>query len=118
MTNHLPECFLATACKHDYYDEPPVQCANCGEECICDRLCACEQRVRAEIEADGPWFRTVVHQCCEDKQTAFDYGYAAGVAAAREAVAALLAEFPNPQFQIANAAVHTALAVIDALEKP
>lgn len=34
---------------------------------------------------------------------------------ARDAVAALLAEFPNPEYQIANAAVHTALAAIDAL---
>ena len=45
MSDHLPECFLATACKHEYYDEPPVQCANCGKECICDRLRACEARV-------------------------------------------------------------------------
>lgn len=35
MTEHLPECSLATACKHEYYNEPPIQCANCGESCIC-----------------------------------------------------------------------------------
>lgn len=35
MTEHLPECPLATACKHEYYNEPPIQCANCGESCIC-----------------------------------------------------------------------------------
>ena len=85
MTEHLPECPMANDCKHDYYNEPPIQCADCGESCICDRLRACEQRVLAEREADGPWFRSVVHQCCEDKQTA----YAAGLDAAREAVAAL-----------------------------
>lgn len=48
MSDHLPECPLASDCKHDYYDEPPIQCANCGEECFCDRLRACEQRVRDE----------------------------------------------------------------------
>jgi hypothetical protein len=61
---------------------------HCEKECICERINRAEQRVRDEIAADGPWFRSVVHKCCEDKQTA----YAAGLDAAREAVAAALAK--------------------------
>lgn len=73
MNKHLPEC--------------PVnkRLSWFRQKCICPALCACEQRVRDEIAADGPWFRSVVHKCCEDKQTA----YAAGLDAAREAVAGM-----------------------------
>ena len=40
----------------------------CQKICICDELRACEQRVLAEREADGPWFRSVVHDCCDRVQ--------------------------------------------------
>ena len=72
MTDHLPEC--------EWSDNTRV-----NRHCICPALRACEQRVREEREADGPWFRSVVHDCCVDKQTA----YAGGVQAARDAVAAI-----------------------------
>ena len=72
MSDHLPECI-----------EYPIPDFNNGVWlCICPALRACERRVLAEREADGPWFRSVVHDCCIDKQTA----YAAGLDAAREAV--------------------------------
>ena len=91
--NHLPECYVPWM-----------------RDCICEDLRACEQRVRDEIAADGPWFRSVVHQCCEDKQTA----YATALDAAEEAVrAALGADERNLHAEL------TALAAIDALkEKP
>ena len=78
MTDHLPECYNSDPC-------PTCLPSPCRCLCICPALRACEQRVLAEREADGPWFRSVVHDCCVDKQTA----YAAGLDAAREAVAAL-----------------------------
>lgn len=77
MTDHRPECIYTP----EHFD-PEQNIVWGGKPCICDALRACEQRVRDEIAADGPWFRSVVHQCCEDKQTA----YAAGLDAAREAV--------------------------------
>jgi len=45
---------------------------------------------RERWEAEGPWFKSVVHQCCEDKETAYAKGYAAALDAATEAVALLL----------------------------
>ena len=72
MSDHHPQCFLATACKHDYYDEPPVQCGNCGEECICDRLAQAEARVADAIRdrildyassLDGKASRSVALTC-------------------------------------------------------
>lgn len=74
MSDHLPECPLASDCKHDYYDEPPIQCADCGEECICDRLRACEKRVADDIWGairDGSQYKS---------------GFEGGLDAAREAV--------------------------------
>lgn len=97
-SGHKPEC-------------PSTSPDPLAADCCCARLSACEQRVRDEIAADGPWFRSVVHQCCEDKQTS----YAAGLAAAHDAVAGMVIE------TVGNSAatVDQALAAIDALrEKP
>ena len=96
MSDHLPECL---------HDDDTYGLRGL---CICDELRACEQRVLAEREADGPWFRSVAHQCCEDKQTA----YAAALDAAEEAVrAALEADERNLHAEL------TALAAIDALRR-
>ena len=88
MIDHLPECSY-TPGQPGFgglnSGVPSTQPYIPGSPCICPSLRACEQRVLAEREADGPWFRSVVHDCCVDKQTA----YAAGLDAAREAVAAL-----------------------------
>lgn len=94
MTEHLPEC--------TYYRQVRPK------QCICTEVKRAEQRVRDEIAADGPWFRSVVHKCCEDKQTA----YAAALDAAEEAVrAALGADERNLHAEL------TALAAIDALKE-
>ena len=52
-------------------------------------MCELFAAARAEWEAEGPWFKSVVHQCCEDKQTAF----ADGIKAARKAVEAIPAPY-------------------------
>ncbi len=83
MSDHLPECPLASDCKHDYYDEPPIQCANCGEECFCDRLRACEQRVRLENDD----YAYVAAQAEADGRRR---GWNEALDAAREAVAGVL----------------------------
>ena len=100
MIDHKPECPMLD------YQWPKHPLEKCE---YCDMIAACEQRVLAEREADGPWFRSVVHQCCEDKQTA----YAAGLDAAREAVASMVIE------TVGNSAatVQQALAAIDALKE-
>ena len=104
MSEHLPECH--TSMIPDFHNERWI--------CICAPLRACEQRVLAEREADGPWFRSVVHDCCIDKQTA----YAAGLDAAREAVAGLRSAIYNTATGPAVWREDT-LAAIDALrEKP
>ena len=115
--SHYPECDLFDPiCTGNSGGHIPRwmvghACVACKKPCICSALRACEQRVRDEIAADGPWFRSVVHQCCEDKHTA----YAAGVQAARDAVAAECSfgqTLPCSECQ-------AALAAIDALkEKP
>lgn len=97
MSNHMPECPHVPG---DYLFGAPIGC-------ICPELRAYEQRVRDEIAADGPWFRSVVHQCCEDKHTA----YAAGVQAARDAVAAEM----DAAINVCGECTDVALAAIDAL---
>lgn len=98
MSDHLPEC----PGNWGVGQMPEGPCT------FCEMLSACEERVLAEREADGPWFRSVVHQCCEDKQTA----YAAALDAAEEAVrAALGADERNLHAEL------TALAAIDALRE-
>lgn len=111
---HLPECPLASDCKHDYYDEPPIQCANCGEECFCDQLRACEQRIKQSITGLS-WY-----------SKARWTGYYEGIDAAREAVAKEAEH--GPLYFVRNsgdaqrgwdAMSRHALAAIDALrEKP
>lgn len=100
-TDHLPECPLATACKHDYYDEPPIQCADCGEECFCDRLRACEKRV-----ADDIW--GAIREGSQYKS-----GFEGGLDAAREAVAALPKMKIAGNFPLIDA--DDAISAIDAL---
>jgi hypothetical protein len=96
MSDHLPEC------QRFFTDMPePDDCPACG------MFRLCEQRVLAEREADGPWFRSIVHQCCEDKQTA----YTAGLDAAREAVDGL-DKYHHGQISAADA-----IAAIDALRE-
>ena len=110
MSEHLTECEMASPqCAGRASGETHrgvMFCLHCQRRCICNALRACEQRVLDEIAADGPWFRSVVHQCCEDKQTA----YVAALDAAEEAVrAALGADERNLHAEL------TALAAIDAL---
>lgn len=102
MSDHLPEC--------------PLNNIDIQGLCMCPELRACEQRVLAEREADGPWFRSVVHDCCVDKQTA----YAAGLDAAREAVAASWTGWCSDpttctDYEHVCQERHQALAAIDAL---
>ena len=111
MTDHLPEC--------DYSDNdlefPESWTIDC---CICDRLHACEQRVRledddyayvaAQAEAEGRW-----------------RGWREALDAAREAVspqnicsAYLVSLYPEEQ-RIAISALELSAKAIDALrEKP
>ena len=100
MKDHLPEC----PANWGVGDMPEGPCL------ICQMLRACEQRVLAEREADGPWFRSVVHDCCVDKQTA----YAAGLYAARKAVG----DLPHPMIDVeCECGACAALAAIDALRE-
>lgn len=88
MTDHLPECLLP-----DFYKGVWV--------CICKQLRACEQRVRDE------WPQRV------NEQT--HAMYAAGVQAAREAVAAL--DYPHIGGSVVIQ-LDDALSAIDGLVKP
>ena len=91
MTEHLPEC--------------PVAAARPGTftSCICDRLRACEERVLGERdELVGV--------------TAFR-AFRAGLAAAREAVAALVTERELRSPSGLDIDIHEALSAIDALGK-
>lgn len=107
MTDHLPECPVVTYTKVIdavfVLPRTDLSTTNLGKtvtvtegDCICDRLRACEQRIRED-----------------DKNTflraAYDTGREDGVNAARDAVAA---EFPLPRYQSEHDA---ALAAIDAL---
>ena len=38
-------------------------------KCECDLISLVREDERAKREADGPWFRSVVHECCERVQT-------------------------------------------------
>lgn len=125
MSDHLPECRWNWPCRHEDWTHEPMEdnewvCCECGNDCLCRELESCEQRVRDEIEADGPWFKTVVHQCCEGKQTA----YAAGLSAAREAVEVLPVSLVDTRFDpdderryVQAVRLTTALAAIDALRE-
>lgn len=79
MTDHLPECPWAP---HDCDED---MCERCDRGCYCNELRACEQRM------DDRWEKFSHDQ--------FDAGYAAGVDAAREAVAALDAYYAIEECQ-------------------
>lgn len=102
MTEHLPECELhGNGCAHDYYNDPPLQCANCGESCICPALRACEQRMREEHR----------HRC-----SGCDWCYSDGV---REALNAAREAVRNECFHDTESEWCVFVAAIDALrEKP
>ena len=57
MINHEPECpWPDEPCGHEpMHDRQPLFCVACLTECDCERLRACEQRVRREerIRAAG-----------------------------------------------------------------
>ena len=100
MTDHLPECPLLEPCdddvpEHGYCSmQRGAFCIHCHQWCICDRLRACEERVRHEG----------LGVCIQH--------YDAGVQAAREAVL-------NAGLCAPHRCQSDALAAIDALmEKP
>lgn len=122
MTEHLPECPLLEPCSADipqhgfcsrqnticiHCDQNTI-CIHCERECICDRLRACEQRCDEKRQAE-------VRAWSELSRDNFDDGFAAGLDAAREAVAAVEYLPTNPEKMIRS----MALDAIDALkEKP
>jgi len=84
MTDHLPEC--------PTLDFPPFVDEDWDEgPCICERLRACEQRVRDEHQADLDHVSYVLGQTNERQRSVLLIAdaYAAGVQAAWEAVADL-----------------------------
>ena len=106
MSDHLPEC--------RYY---PQQSIVGDVGCICDRLRACEQRVRAEQQTDLDHVSYVLGQTNERQRSVLLIAdaYAAGVKAARNAVAA----FPGRAIMDDASYIHRAddLAAIDALRE-
>jgi hypothetical protein len=90
MADHLPEC------------PPWVVITGNEADCICDRLRACETRVREDA-----------HRYCFQRDA--HEGYAAGLAAAREAVAALDWSCDERQLDLPIVGRDDALAAIDAL---
>lgn len=96
MNEHLPECGVRKPC------------GVCGNitygVCICDRLRACEQRVRVN---ERDW-----------RDQAFGIGYAAALDAAREAVAALpYTDNYDHECQWETVIREDAMAAIDALRE-
>ena len=99
MSEHLPEC--------------PDQHSSHDGTCICDRLRACEQRVREEEQSHLP---AVLFGNGDEKAVLQirDMAYAAGVQAARDAVAGVAVRKDTSHDMRVQA-----LAAIDALkEKP
>ena len=98
MMDHLPEC--------ECYGRDHDECALC----ICDRLLACEQRVRledddyayvaAQAEADGRW-----------------RGWSEALDAARAAVLSLVPPYLLDEPHVYDVNTEDALAVIDALRE-
>ena len=108
MTDHLPECPQLTE-KPDWYC-----CEDCDpgvwDDCICDRLRACEQRVRMEDDD----YAYVAAQAEADGRRR---GWADALDAARRAVDSALDAPPQHNVRVV---AQIALAAIDALreEKP
>ena len=94
MPDHLPECPCTT-----FSDD---------EFCICDRLRACEARVRDEYESQDCYTLGFAHGINEGVPKALD--------AARDAVAALVTPCDGPCCDIGNALLNRVLAAIDALK--
>ena len=94
MTDHLPECGMN--------DVTPVVDYHLGVYCCCDRLRACEQRVR--LHAALSW------------EQGFEEGRTAGLDAAREAVTRTC---HHTKYDGCRPCSHdTAAAAIDALRQP
>lgn len=56
MIDHLPECQLLEPCSadtplHGYCSRQNTICIHCERECICDRLRACEDRIKGPLLA-------------------------------------------------------------------
>ena len=84
MSAHLPECI------HPQRDYPCSWCQeiDCECPCVCDRLRACEQRVRDEILTAA--YESAPAQVRQDEVARlYNIGFADALDAAREAVAAL-----------------------------
>ena len=111
--SHDPLCPVSPAALADLDD---YCCANCNRDdippwervCICDRLRACEQRVRQDEQQKIRSAHLTGIQVSEVNK-AYVSGYKRALDAAREAVAALHIDYPS--------GVTAALAAIDALRE-
>jgi hypothetical protein len=109
MSEHVAECMCSEPADHEdcrgahdvrvYASEWLPQCHGCGRPCLCAQLTVCEDRVLATKGAPA---------------AAWAKGYAAGLAAAREAVAAC-PRAGNSVYRGGLIEADTALAAIDAL---
>ena len=102
MTNHLPEC--PTEVVYDITSSPLVMTIYDELHCICDRLRACEQRVREEERGGAP--------VAAIELAGYTRGYGEALDAARKAVAALIV-FPQP----VAPTLEDALGAINALRE-
>lgn len=103
MSDHLPECLPHIVIPHGMV------------ACICDRLRACEQRVRAEDDASvvAAAKADALNQLLDAGEVGLNAAYAKGVQAARDAVAAKRGWKHGMETAIYK---HVALAAIDALK--
>ena len=87
------------------------------EMCICDVIAKVRENEHTAREEDGPWFRSVVHGCCEEKQTAYADGQRDMLAKCIAAVERLLGPEDEPLRWLLDR--ETILAALRALqEKP
>lgn len=126
----LPECPMLEGCR--YWSEVATEaviddehrgntydyCPRCGTKCICSALRACEARTKSEARAI--WIAMAVKNGVEMEAAGRADGYAAGIAAARDAVAALMPRFTQDNGwlmgQEIGAALDAALAAIDGVK--
>ena len=99
MSEHLPECWVAAS--------PDSRKA----DCICDRLRACEARVREVYESSDDYMLGIA----VGRHDGWLEGHAAALAAARDVVAALPETRLNPLVPVIGKV--DALAAIDALKE-